>query len=58
MARELFEGDLEALLALMNHLDTFSSFDECVIYISENHSFSSDNNAAQMLLELLKRRFN
>ncbi len=57
IANELFDGEQEELVKLLNHIDSVDSFDECVIYISENYNFSSDSRAVQMLLSLFERKF-
>lgn len=57
IANELFDGEQEELVKLLNHIDGVDSFDECVIYISENYNFSSDSRAAQMLLSLFEQKF-
>ncbi|MFR9650046.1 MAG: hypothetical protein SNJ33_07005 [Rikenellaceae bacterium] len=57
IANELFSGDVEKFVSLLEELDKLSSFDECVIYISENYNFSSNTPTVDMFLNLLERRF-
>ena len=56
--RELFDGDDEAYDAAITNLDKLTSFDDCVIYISENYVWRAQSEAAKTIMSLLKRKFN
>ena len=56
--RELFDGDDEAYEAAVTNLDKLTSFDDCVIYISENYVWRAQSDAAKSIMSLLKRKFN
>lgn len=56
--RELFDGDDEAYEAAITALDAQQSFDDCVIYISENYVWRAQSDAAKSIMSLLKRKFN
>lgn len=55
--RELFGGDGDAYNATIERLDAMSSFDDCVIYITENYSWQSSSEAAKLIMSLLQRKY-
>lgn len=57
IARMLFDGDMGSMMHLFEQLDLLSSFDEAIIYLSENYRFDSENSATKLLVSLIKRRF-
>ena len=58
LIRELFGGDAEAYDAAIDALDGQPSFDDCVIYISENFAWRAQSEATKFVMSLLQRKFN
>mgnify|MGYP003293837260 CR=1 FL=1 len=58
LIRELFGGDSDAYELAINALDKQQSFDDCVIYISENYSWRAQAEGTKFMMELLQRKFN
>ena len=58
LIRELFDGDAEAYEKALNVLEAQPSFDDCIIYISENYSWSPNAESTKFLMELLNRKYN
>ena len=58
LIRELFGGDADAYEQAVEMLDKQSSFDDCIIYISENYTWSPNAEGAKMMMELLQRKYN
>lgn len=58
LIRELFGGDAEAYDAAIDALDRQPSFDDCVIYISENFAWRAQSEATKFVMSLLQRKFN
>lgn len=56
--RELFADDAEAFEAAIDALESQSSFDDCVIYISENYSWSPNAESTKLIMDLLNRKHN
>lgn len=56
--RELFADDAEAFEAAIDALESQSSFDDCVIYISENYSWSPNAESTKLMMDLLNRKYN
>ena len=56
--RELFGGDADAYEQAVEMLDKQSSFDDCIIYISENYTWSPNAEGTKMMMELLQRKYN
>ena len=58
LIRELFDGDGEEYDKAINALDKQPSFDDCIIYISENYTWSPNAQATKLVMELLQRKYN
>lgn len=58
LIRELFDGDAEAYEKALDALEAQPSFDDCVIYIAENYSWSPNSQATKLVMELLQRKYN
>ena len=58
IVRELFGGDTEAYDKAINALEAQPSFDDCIIYISENYAWSPNSDGTKLLMELLNRKYN
>ena len=58
LIHELFGGDSEAYDRTINALDSQSSFDDCVIYIAENFTWSPNSEGTKLIMELLQRKYN
>lgn len=58
LIRELFDGDGEAYDKAIDALDKQPSFDDCIIYISENYTWSPNAQATKLVMELLQRKYN
>jgi hypothetical protein len=56
--RELFGGDTEAYEKALNALEAQPSFDDCIIYIAENYTWSPNSEATKLVMELLNRKYN
>ena len=57
MIRDLFDGDGDAYEQTLNELDAFESFDDCLLYIAENHpEWNPDSEGAKFLTQLLERK--
>ena len=56
--RELFGGNDEAYEAAITALESQPSFDDCIIYISENYVWAPNNEATKLMMELLQRKYN
>lgn len=55
--RELFKGNGKAYEAAISTLNECHTIDEALIYIAENHSWDPSSPAANLLIELLQRRY-
>ncbi len=58
LVRELFGGDADAYEQAISALDAQPSFDDCVIYIAENYTWSPNAQATKFVMELLNRKYN
>lgn len=58
LIRELFDGDSDKYESAIASLDSQRSFDDCVIYITENYSWSAQSQATKTIMSLLQRKFN
>ncbi len=58
LIRELFDGEAEAYDKAIEVLDKQPSFDDCIIYIAENYTWSPNSAATKFLMELLQRKYN
>jgi hypothetical protein len=58
LIRELFEGDSDAYEKAINGLESQPSFDDCVIFISENYAWRAQSEGVKVLMTLLQRKFN
>ena len=58
LIRELFDGNAEEYDKTIATLDKQPSFDDCIIYISENYTWSPNAQATKLVMELLQRKYN
>ena len=58
LVQDLFGGDDAAYDLAINTLDSLPSFDDCVIFISENYAWSPNSDGAKFMMELLQRKYN
>ncbi len=58
LVQDLFGGDDAAYDCAINTLDSMPSFDDCVIFISENYAWSPNSDGAKFMMELLQRKYN
>ncbi|MBR4995444.1 MAG: hypothetical protein IKY82_05225 [Alistipes sp.] len=57
MIRDLFDGDGEEYERTLGELESFESFDDCLLYIAENHpEWNPDSEGAKFLTQLLERK--
>lgn len=57
MIRDLFGGDGDVYEQTLDALDEFESFDDCLLYIAENHpEWNPDSEGAKFLTQLLERK--
>ncbi|MBR1962873.1 MAG: hypothetical protein IKA26_07990 [Alistipes sp.] len=57
LIRELFEGDAAAYDSVIDALDKQPSFDDCIIYIAENYTWSTNSQATKLVMDLLQRKY-
>ncbi len=57
LLQELFDGDEAELQRVMGILEQMTTIDDAMIYIAENHTWSGDNEGAQLLMSLLQNRY-
>ena len=57
LVRELFDGDADAYERAIDALEEQASFDDCVIYISENFAWRAQAEGTKFMMELLQRRY-
>ena len=55
--KELFGGNAELYAATINKLNRFDDLNAAIIYLQENFNWSSDNQAAVQLIELVRRKY-
>ena len=58
LIRELFGGDEDAYDRALDAIESQPSFDDCIIYISENYVWSPNSQATKFVMELLQRKYN
>ena len=58
LIEELFDGNVDAFNNAIDTLDAQTSFDDCVIYISENYSWRANSEGAKLIMDLLQRKHN
>lgn len=58
LIRELFDGDATAYDSAIEALDGQVSFDDCVIFITEHYTWSSNSQATKLVMDLLQRKYN
>ena len=58
LINDLFGGDAEAFEVALNALESQKSFDDCLIYISENYTWRANAEGTKLIMALLQRRFN
>ena len=57
MIRDLFGGDGDLYEQTLDALEEFESFDDCLLYIAENHpEWNPDSEGAKFLTQLLERK--
>lgn len=56
LARDLFNGDMEACEQTIDRLNAFGDLDECMIYITENFDWNPNSDGAKLLVDLLERK--
>ena len=56
MIRDLFDGDGDAYEQTISDLDALESFDDCMIYIVENHAWNPESEGAKFMMQLLERK--
>ena len=57
LVRELFDGDAEAYERAIDALEQQRSFDDCLIYISENFAWRAQAEGTKFMMELLQRKY-
>lgn len=57
LIKELFKGDAHAYEEAITALNSCTSIDQAIIYIQEHHSWDASSAAANLLVDLLQRRF-
>ena len=58
LVQDLFGGNSDAYESAINALDSLHSFDDSVIFISENYAWSPNSEGAKFMMELLQRKYN
>lgn len=58
LVQDLFGGNSDAYESAINALDSLDSFDDSVIFISENYAWSPNSEGAKFMMELLQRKYN
>ena len=58
LVQDLFGGNSDAYESAINALDSLHSFDDSVIFISENYTWSPNSEGAKFMMELLQRKYN
>ncbi len=57
LSHDLFDDDMEALNRALEQLDEQPSYDDAIIFIAEEYSWSGSSAGAQIMITLLKNRF-
>ena len=58
LVQSLFNGDEAAYESAIVALDSMPSFDDCVIFISENYVWSPNDEGTKYMMKLLQRKYN
>ena len=58
LIEELFDGNVDAFNNAIDTLDAQTSFDDCLIFISENYSWRANSEGAKLIMDLLQRKHN
>lgn len=58
LARDLFDGDAVECNKMIDSLESCETYDDAIIYIAENYMWNADSQGAQMVMNLLERKFN
>ena len=58
LIQELFDGRIDAYEAAIDALEMQPSFEDCVIYITENYSWRAQSEGTRYMMELLQRKYN
>ena len=58
LIEELFDGNVDAFNSAIDTLDAQTSFDDCLIFISENYSWRANSEGAKLIIDLLQRKHN
>ncbi|MBR4850309.1 MAG: hypothetical protein IKV09_05210 [Alistipes sp.] len=58
LIEELFDGNVDAFNSAIDTLDAQTSFDDCLIFISENYSWRANSEGAKLIMDLLQRKHN
>lgn len=58
LINDLFDGDVDAYEQAIDALDGQTSFEDCMIYISEHYVWRAQSDAVQIMMSLLHRRYN
>lgn len=56
MIRDLFDGDSDAYNQAIAELDSFETFDDCMIHIVENYAWNPESEGAKFMMQLLERK--
>ncbi len=56
MLRDLFAGDEAQYNATIDALNSFTSLDDCMIYIVENFAWNPDSEGAKLIVSLIERK--
>ena len=57
LIRELFDGDDVAYERAIDTLEGMSSFEDCVIYVTENYAWRPHSQGTKTIMSLLQRKF-
>jgi len=57
LIRDLFGGDAGAFERAVDALNDCPSLDDCMIHIAENYAWNPNSDGAQLMMELLERKF-
>lgn len=57
LIRDLFGGDAAAYETAIAALSGFDNLDDCMIHIAENYAWNPNSDGAQLLMELLERKY-
>lgn len=57
LIRDLFGGDDAAYEVAIDALNGFDNLDDCMIYIAEHYAWNPNSDGAELLMELLERKY-